>query len=194
MSNVPNDPKEFFTTFLPSQFEAMKEKFAGKSSVGSVLFRVVDGGEWSINLKDGDISVTEGAVDDILVQVTVRPEDFGPLIVEAAEAQGDTMAPEAQMMAFKALAVDESRLGMLTQAKGSVAFVITDGDAIRKLVITPGTQTANVENPECKLECQMSEFLQLQTGKVLPMQLAMSGKIRIVGDATLPMALNAVLS
>lgn len=195
MSNVPSDPKEFFTEYLPSQFEGMKDKLAGKSSAGSMLFRILDGGEWSLSLSDGEITITEGQADDVIIQVTIPPDDFGAVMVEGAEAQGDGgMAPETQLMAFKALAVDEARAGSVRNVKGSVAFMITDGDAIRKLVITPGSQAPNMDAPECKLECQMSDFLQLQTGKALPMQLAMSGKIRIVGDASLPMALNAVLA
>lgn len=195
MSNVPNDPEAFFTEYLPSQFAAMKDKLVGKSSVGSMVFRIIDGGEWSLSLSDGEISISEGKADDVIIQVTIPSEDFGAVMVEGAQAQGDGgMSPETQLMAFKALAVDETRAGTVRSTKGSVAFVITDGDAIRKLVITPGSQAPNVEAPECRLECQMSDFLQLQSGKALPMQLAMSGKIRIVGDVSLPMALNAVLS
>ncbi len=195
MAEVPESPHEFFTSYLPSKFEAMKAKMAGKSSVGSMAFRVPGGGEWSIRLTDGAISVSEGLNDDVIVQVTVPSEDFVAVMVEGARAQdGTDLGPEAQVMAMKALTVDGARAATIRDVKGNIAFVITDGDRKRKLVITPGNKTVNVETPECRLECQMSDFLQLQTGKALPIQLAMSGKIRIVGDASLPMALNAVLA
>ncbi len=193
MTEVPESPKEFFMQYLPAKFTEFRDTFSGKSSAGSMLFRIHEGDEWTIRLNDGKLEVSEGAADDTILQVTIPAKDFIDVMVEGARAQSGNLAPEAQVMALKALTVDQARIAEVLKVKGSVAFVVTDGDSVRKLVITPGNQAANVDSPECKLECQMSDFIQLQTGKQLPIQLAMSGKMRIVGDASLPMALNAVI-
>jgi putative sterol carrier protein len=73
-----------------------------------------------------------------------------------------------------------------------VAFVVTDDGRPHKLVITPGSAAPNVEEPECRIECLMGDFMDMQTGKLNPMQLAMSGRIRILGNAQIAMALSSV--
>ncbi len=194
MNDVPSDPVRFLTEFLPGQFEAMKDTFVGKSSVGSMAFRVVDGGDWSMRLSDGAISVSEGVADDVIIQISIPVDDFYEVMIAGLEEQGEAgLSPETRLMAFKALFLDETQAGAVRNIKGSIAFSITDGGVTRRLIITPGDRQPNLDNPECRLECQMSDYLQLQAGKALPMQLAMSGKLRIVGDATLSIALNAVL-
>jgi putative sterol carrier protein len=37
----------------------------------------------------------------------------------------------------------------------------------------------------------MSDYLEIQKGTQLPMQLAMSGRLRIVGDASIAMMMNS---
>ncbi len=51
MSDVPDTPKEFFTQYIPTRFESMKSGFAGKTSAGSMVFRVAGDGEWSLTLE-----------------------------------------------------------------------------------------------------------------------------------------------
>lgn len=194
MSDVPDSPEEFFTKFIPARFGAVKGALAGRSSAGSMVFRVAGGGEWSFSLKDGELEVTPGVTGDVILQVTVPEEDFKAIFVRGAEAAGDDIKPEAQVMAFKAITIDAAKANMVKAVAGTVAFMVKDGDAVRKLAITPGSATPNLDAPDCKLECQMSDFLEMQGGKAQPVQLAMSGKIRIVGNAQIPMALSGVLA
>ena len=190
---VPDTPKEFFTEYVPARFESVKEGLAGKSSSGSMVFRVSGVGEWSLRLKDGELIVKDGAEDDVIIQVTVSEEDFKPIIVQGAVMQeGETIRPEQQVMAFKALTADSERAKLVQQINGTVAFVIDDDGKRHQLAITPGKGTPKLDAPDCKLECKMSDFIDMQTGKQNPMQLAMGGKIRIVGNAQIPMALSSV--
>lgn len=193
MTDVPDSPKEFFTQFLPSRFEVLEAGLAGKSSNGSMVFRVQGAGEWSMRLKDGALEVSEGMQDDVIIQVTVSPEDFKPIFVQGAIMQGDAeIKPEQQVLAFKALTVDAERVKLVQNIAGTVAFVVDAGGATHKLVITPGKTEPNIDAPDCRLECKMSDFMDMQTGKQNPMQLAMAGKIKIVGNAQIPMALSGV--
>lgn len=191
--SVPETAQAFFTQYIPTRFEAVKGVLTGKSSSGSMTFRVAGDGEWSLRLKDGALEIAEGMADDVILQVTVPAADFKPIFVRGAELQeGEPPKPEAQVMAFKALTVDAERAKLVRAVAGSVAFVITDGDDVRKLVITPGAAAPELDAPDCRLECQMSDFMDMQVGKQMPIQLAMSGKIRIVGNAQIPMALSGV--
>src|SRR5512135_1619199 len=110
MSDVPESPEEFFTHYIPSRFEALGAGLAGKSSSGSMVFRVSGSGEWSMSLVDGKLAVEAGMKDDVIIQVTVSSADFKPIFVQGAELQeGTPVKPEQQVMAFKALTVDSER-------------------------------------------------------------------------------------
>ncbi len=193
MSDVPENPEEFFTKYIPDRFQALGAGLAGKSSTGSMVFRVAGGGEWSLCLADGKLLVQAGMRDDVIIQVTVSADDFKPIFVQSAALQeGQPVKPEQQVMAFKALTIDSERAKLVRNIAGTVAFVIDAGDRTHKLAITPGKGEPKLDSPDCRLECKMSDFVDMQTGKQNPMQLAMSGKIRIVGNAQIPMALSGV--
>lgn len=198
MTDVPDDPKEFFESYLPERFKSFDATLAGKSSVGSMVFSVTDGGgEWSLLLRDGKLEVNAGADPDPILTFTIPSEDFLAVMVQGArlaeEAQEEAKA-SSQLMAFKALTLDAERAQLVKNVRGTVMFSITDGGQKRRLAVTPGTQTPELEKPECRLECQMSDYLELQQGRQVPMQLAMSGKIRMIGNAQVPMALGAVFN
>ncbi len=193
--SVPESPTEFFTQYIPQRFEAVKAGLAGKSSSGSMTFRVLDGGEWSLRLKDGELAISEGMDDDVIIQITVSEQDFQPIFVQGAvQQEGEPIKPEAQVLAFKALTIDSERAKLVRAVVGSVAFVVADGDNFHKLVITPGTAAPKLEDADCRLECSMNDFMDMQTGKQQPLQLAMSGRIKIVGNAQIPMALSGVFA
>ncbi len=194
MSVVPENPSEFFTQYLPARFGEVSAGLEGKTSVGSMLFRVPGAGEWSFKLVDGKLDIQEGAHDDVLLQVTVSQDDFGPIFVQAAQQNSGALKPEQQVMAFKALTIDTQRADMIRKTPGTVAFMVADGAKKHQLSITPGSQQAKLESPDCKLECTMADFIEMQTGKSNPMQLVMGGKLKIVGNAQLPMALSSVIA
>ncbi len=190
---VPETPAQFFTEYVPARFESVKSGLAGKTSAGSMVFRVEGVGEWSMRLENGELRVQDGTQDDVIIQVTMSADDFGPIMVQGAVMQeGETVKPEQQVMAFKALTVDSERAKLVKNIAGTVAFVIDDAGKKHQLAITPGTGAPKLDAPDCRLECKMSDFIDMQTGKQNPMQLAMSGKIKIVGNAQIPMALSSV--
>lgn len=193
MSVVPETPKDFFTQYIPTRFETVKQGLAGKTSAGSMVFRVVGEGEWTLRLETGELKVSDGMADDVVLQVTATKDDFVPIFVRGAELQeGEPIKAEQQVMAFKVLTVDAERIKLVKGIVGSVAFVIDDAGKIHKLVITPGAGAPKLDAPDCRLECKMNDFMDMQTGKQNPMQLAMAGRIKIVGNAQIPMALSGV--
>jgi hypothetical protein len=194
MSNVPDSPRDFFTSYLPSRVEAVKSSLAGKTSAGAMTFRLHGGGGiFSLRLTAGALEVTEAEAPDVIVQITVSEADFGPLFVEGARRQEtETPNPARQVLAFKALTADPERIKLVKNVPGSLAFVIRDGDAVRKTVLTPGAQAVKYDDPECRLETTMADFLEMESGKQQPIQLVMAGRVKIVGNAQIPMALSAV--
>jgi putative sterol carrier protein len=192
MKLIPETPSDFFLKYAPERFELVKAGVAGKSSAGCLTFRV-GASAWSLRVQSGELEVAEGAADDVILQVTVPERDFKPVVVRGAELQErEPLSAEQQLLAFKVLTVDAERAALVRSVRGSMAFIITDAGASHKLVITPGGREPNIDQPECRLECLMSDFMDMQTGKLNPMQLAMSGRIRILGNAQIPMALSGV--
>jgi putative sterol carrier protein len=125
--------------------------------------------------------------------VTVKQEDFQPIFVQGAVMQeGQPVKAEQQVMAFKALTADAERVKLVKNIQGTVAFVIDAGEKSHTIAITPGSGAPKLDNAECKLECKMNDFIDMQTGKANPMQLAMGGKMKIVGNAQIPMALSGI--
>ncbi|MBI4511922.1 MAG: SCP2 sterol-binding domain-containing protein [Deltaproteobacteria bacterium] len=194
MTEIPSTPREFFTTYLPARFAAARQAFSGKSSPGSMTFHVHGdaGGSWTLSLANGELEVTPGTCGEPVVQAFLSREDFEHLLLQAArleEAQGGGL--ETQLLAFKALTLDAERAKMLRSVTGSVAFVIADGSVTRKVVIAVG-DVRSVEQPDCRVECQVTDFLDLTAGRQLAIQLAMSGRMRLLGNAQVAMALGAV--
>lgn len=192
MRLVPETPDEFFTKYVPERFQTLKSGVAGKTSAGCLAFRVGEAA-WSLRVKQGELLIQSGVEDDVIVQVTVPEADFKPVVVRGAELQeSEVLGAEKQILAFRVLTSDPDRVALVRNVRGSMAFVINAGAGTHKLVITPGNALPNFDQPECRLECLMSDFMDMQTGKLNPMQLAMSGRIRILGNAQIPMALSGV--
>lgn len=195
MSDVPESPSAFFTTFLLAKFEAMKAAVSGKSSAGAMTFRVLGEGEWSLRLVDGTLTASDGMPDDALLQITMSAADFAAIFVAGARAAAsEPPRPEGQVFAFKALTIAPDRARLVKAIPGSLAFVVKDEGAIRTVVVTPGIAPPKLEAPECRIECSMADFQDIQSGKQLPLQLLMSGKMKMTGNAQIPMALSTVLA
>lgn len=204
MSQIPDAPSDFFTTFVPERFAALPPQvltsLASKSSPGALVCRVEGegGGVWSLTLRAGKVEVTPTAAPDAILQITIPAEDFAPLLVEGARAyEAANPAPaqqsiERQLIAFKALVIDAERAKLIRAIPGTMVFAIKDGEKVRRLALTPGGKPPKLEGAECRVDCAMADFRDMQTGKVQPMQLFMQQKMKMVGNAQIPMALSTV--
>ena len=204
MSTIPASPHAFFTQFVPERFAALppavQASLAGKSSPGALVCRVEGegGGVWSLRLDRGQVTVTTEVDPDAVLQITIPAVDFEPILVEGARAyEAANPAPaqqniEKQLIAFKALAVDADRARLIRAIPGTMVFAIKDGETTRRLALTPGGKTPKLEGAECRVDCLMSDFRAMQIGKAQPMQLMMQQKMKMVGNAQIPMALSTV--
>ncbi|HMJ12105.1 MAG TPA: hypothetical protein VK524_11860, partial [Polyangiaceae bacterium] len=126
MTVVPETPHDFFTKYVPARFEAVKAGVAGQSSVGSLTFRVGDS-EWSMRLRGGELAVSPGMTEDVVLQVTVPQRDFKAVVVRGAELQEqEPLNAQQQLLAFKVLTIDAERASMVKSVRGSLAFVISE--------------------------------------------------------------------
>ena len=193
MSDVPASPEAFFTTYLPERLKATA--LPQVSSVGSVVFSVPGSGAYSFRVVSGTLSVESAARTDAIVTVTIPEQSFEILVVRGvALLDGQEVDPQRQLLAFRALALDAERANLIRSVKGTVAFVVVDGAQTHRAYVTPGTSSVNTAAPECEVACDASVFWDLQSGKQNPFELLMAGKIRISGDAQIPMAMSSLFA
>ena len=193
MEKPPFDPEQFFGSFLPNRFESVGGHYAGVTSIGSLAFRV-DERVWSYRLSEGRLELLREMEDDVVLQVSVSEEDFGPLIAAAAERRsGSGSAVPAS--SFRALKLDAETARLVRRVPGSVLFVARDGDETRRLLITPGRREAKFASPDCTIESNLDDWMRAETsGAQAAMQLFVSGKLKITGNVQIAMALSTVLA
>jgi putative sterol carrier protein len=190
--NIPSSPESFFTQYIPERFSGLAG-FERVSSLGSVVFAVLDVGMWSFRLHSGRLSCELGLPSDTVVRISIPQPSFEPIVVRGTERMaGLALSPEKQMLAFRALTLDAERLAQIRSVVGSVSFAVLDGQVSHRVYVTPGNAEPNLAKPECEITCEADAFWGLQTGTQNPIELLMSGKIKIAGEAQIPMALSSL--
>jgi putative sterol carrier protein len=185
-------PDDFFSQYLPQRFSGLAG-FEGLSSSGSVLFSVPAVGLWAFRLQSGQLIQGAGEAADALVRITIPEASFEPIMVRGSERLATLeLSAERQMLAFRALTLDAERAAQIRAVIGSVCFALVDGADTHRVYVTPGSAEPNLARPECEVSCEAEAFWSLQTGAQNPLELWMNGKIRIAGDAQIPMALSSL--
>jgi hypothetical protein len=118
LTDVPRTPSAFFESYVPAHIARLGGAFAGRSSPGAITFDIGGVGAWSLRLRDGAIEVQPGAASDALFRVTVPAEDFEPVLVAGAERLGEDAGLERQLVAVRALVLDDERVRMLREVSG----------------------------------------------------------------------------
>ncbi len=190
--DVPVSPEAFFTQYIPARFSGLPG-FERVSSEGSAVFTVPEVGVWAFRLRTGQLTVEPGVAEDAVVRITVPQASFEPIVVRGTERMaGLALSPDKQMLAFRALTLDAERIAQIRSVTGSVCFAVRDAAVTHRLYVTPGRAEPNLAAPECEISCEAEAFWGLQTGAQNPIELLMSGKIKIAGDAQIPMALSSL--
>ncbi|MEI9952084.1 MAG: SCP2 sterol-binding domain-containing protein [Pseudomonadota bacterium] len=190
--SIPSSPESFFTQYIPGRFSGLPG-FEQVSSLGSVVFAVPEVGRWSFRLRAGQLLCEVGLPSDTVVRITIPQASFEPIVVRGTERMaGLALSPEKQMLAFRALTLDAERVAQIKAVVGSVSFTVLDGQSSHRIYVTPGSADPNLARPECEISCESEAFWGLQTGTQNPIELLMSGKIKITGEAQIPMALSSL--
>jgi len=190
--SIPSSPESYFTRYIPERFSGMPG-FEQVSSLGSVAFAVPEVGMWSFRLRSGQLNYEPGLASDAVVRITIPVPSFEPIVVRGTERMASlALSPEKQMLAFRALTLDAERVAQIRSVVGSVSFAVLDGKETHRVYVTPGRAEPNLTKPECEISCESEAFWGLQTGAQNPIELLMNGKIKIAGEAQIPMALSSL--
>lgn len=193
MSPVPVDPSAFFGRWLPEAFEPLAARLSAQSSPGALVFQVGEQAPLALRIELGRLATSPGVPNDTIAQVRISEGAFEPIIVRGAEMlSAEHKSGESHLLVLRALTLDAERVALIRGVPGSVAFVLKSGVEEHRLLLTPGTQTPNVQAPECTVRCELEDFLAMQRGETNPFELMMNGKIQLSGDAQIPMALSSL--
>lgn len=192
MSDIPRSPARFFGEYVPTHLAGVGSTLSGRSSPGAITFEV--GGEaWSLRLRDGSVIVETGLASDTLLRVTVDAADFEPVIVAGAERLDEQAGLERQLVAARALSIDEERARLLRETGGSVMLRLSSGSGEHRVLVSVGGSTPKPDAPDCEIGCALSDLWAIQSGTMNPFQLLLDGKLRIQGNAELALAVGAAL-
>jgi hypothetical protein len=192
MSDIPRSPARFFGDYVPAHFAALESALRERSSPGSITFEVGDE-SWSLRLDAGKVVVEGGVASDVLLRVTLAASDFEPVIVAGAARLDEHAGLERQLVAGRALTLDEERARMLRESGGSVLLRLAGETSTHLVLVSVGGATPKPDAPDCEIDCSVADLWAIQSGTANPFQLLLDGKIRIQGNAALALAVGAAL-
>jgi hypothetical protein len=192
MSDVPRSPARFFGDYVPAHLARIGSAFRDQSSPGAIVFEIGDEA-WSLKLEQGKVVVQSGIASDALLRLTLSASDFEPVIVRGAERLDEQAGIERQLVAARALAIDEERARLLRDTGGSVLLLLSSDAGEHRVVVSIGGTTPKPDAPDCEIEVSLADLWSIQSGSVNPFQLLLDGKIRIKGNAELALAVGAAL-
>ena len=214
---VPEAPERFLVEFLPTLVasviadsgafadsaepraarasdEESRRGRRGPSSAG-IAVRVVGVGEWTLRLAERTLQITAGVADDVALQLSLRGEDFAPLVIEPTRRA--LQSPDAAAARARAARGFWTRLGrfddetadLLRRQEGRILVRVNDSGTSRNIALTPGAQPYSLDSAECCIDCDLSALESIQEKKSNPLDLFYDGQIRITGDAQIALAM-----
>jgi hypothetical protein len=192
LSEIPRLPAAFFERYVPEHMARLGGAFAGRSSPGALAFDVTGAGSWSLRLTSGNIEVEKGIAGDSLFRVTVAEASFEPVLVRGAERLGAQAGLERQLVALRALVLDDDRVRMLKETRGTLAIKLAGASEEHELLLSLGSEPP-ASAADCELSCALEDLWALQSGAKNPFELLMDGKVKITGNVQLAMVLGAAL-
>jgi hypothetical protein len=194
--NVPEQPGELITQFLPRRFAELvpAERVAqSRPSARGIILRVAGDGEWTLAVVDGRLAVSAGASADAALQISLRSDDFAALIVEPLRGPlPEPSAAQVTTLLGKLSRWDDETTELLRHVPGSLLVRVDDAGRVRPLAITPGGRDYSLEQGDCTIECGMSVLRDVTSGRRSPLDALYAGELKLGGDAQLALALAGV--
>ena len=203
-------PAEFFGTTVPRQFHAGVEKVEKLISVLQTsldTMRAVEmtvqvqitgesGGTWNLNVRDGQMVVSDTPVHEPIVTVV---QDIGDWR-KAMRVIGDKMGQVALLggglsagAAGSAQPLTKSKVEKLKTLAGTIKFVMTGGaEGDWAITVKFGT-TPMPAQPHATVSFAEDDYKKIVKGELNPQAAFMGGKMKIVGDMAVVMQVGLLL-
>lgn len=197
MSQLPpagTSAKEFFEVHVPRAFQASDSRPDADVTLG-VKLEGDGGGEWLVQLKGGEMSVSPGSTEDAAFTLIQSVDDWrGALWEDRGGAFGKQSRAlfEGGGVGGGAGAGAGSAIAQLGALRGVIKMVVgggPGGDWAAAFKFGPGPVPAQ---PTTTVSITADDASALERGELDPMQAFMSGRIQIAGDMTLLMQMQAI--
>jgi hypothetical protein len=184
-----NRVAEFVERELPERYAALCE--ANTQARPPVIFglHVQELHTWSLAAHADHLQVQQALDDNRVLTVSLSEPDFERLVLD----QLTLFEQGAPMIAPRALRWDDETRRLITAMPGSILVRIADQEATRKVWLTPGLRSLEVQEARCTIDCELGDLMAVKAGSQQVMELFLAGKLRIDGDVQLALALAGVL-
>lgn len=193
-SLIPTAPEgisvdDFFTKFLPDQFNKMKELLNAfdLSFLNGKDFNMqfnIDGKAYGVKFKTSkDIEVVHGNVDNPVFCLYISEKDWRDAVTGKFNKLADDFNGDPTSF------VDARRYKSLLSTKGTMVLNLKhqDGTIFPLKIVFNGT-----EKPEVTINMDILDGLAMMSRKITGQTLFMNGKIKFTGDMVLLMNLQAL--
>lgn len=184
---------EFFATWLPSEYARVRGEGALTATPPDNKVAVElsgdDGGQWTLVMKGGDLTVEEGAVADAPIKLTSSAQDFRALL--GGEEGDHQLVPEsADGVDLNLLVIDQPTQEIIDGVSGKINVQITGFNG-RDWGLAASFKGAS--EPEATISVPADVYKQIADGSLAAPQAYFAGQIQMTGDATFAMQLVMAL-
>lgn len=181
---------DFFTNFVPEQFNQMKELLnaVDLSFLTGKDFNMqfnVEGKVYGIKFKNGnDLAVVSGAVDDPAIALYVSEKDWRDAVTGKFNKMADDFSGDPSSF------IDANRYSALQSTNGTLNMNLkkNDGGILPLKVVFNG-----VETPAVTVNLDMADGMAMLNKTTNGMNLFMNGKLKFTGDMVLLMKLQNLM-
>ncbi len=199
--SAPMPPSEYLQRYLPAAFDEARAPEAARELKIQLGVRLSGegGGEWLLDLEEGRVSVRPGSREQAAFSYVQSVEDWrgalwegrGGLVGRGAAALFRPGASEVEAASrFVGDGALPGILAALGELRGLVGVVVTHprGDWRVALQLGPGPIPAE---PTTEVSVSAEDLDRMQAGELKPMEAFMAGRIRVTGDMTLMLQMQA---
>ena len=186
MQMPPSDitPADFFENWLPGQYQTVRAGLAQAppDAVIGVALSGEGGGDWTLTLASGDLSVAASASDAAQIAIKQSVPDWRLVTTQAASEGAD---PAAMASIDKLLA--HPALGQLLTVRGSIGLRIL---GLQGRDFAVDITFGGIAEPACVISVDADTIEQIRSGALPAPQAFFSGKLTMDGDPSLAMQIG----
>ncbi len=203
-------PADFFGTTVPRQFHAgvdKVEKLIKALTTSLEALRAVEmtvqvqltgegGGTWNLNVRDGQMVVSDTPVHEPIVTVVQEIGDWR----KAMKTIGDRMGQIALLGGGLsssggpgAAPLTKAKVEKLKTLAGTIKFVMTGGEGGDWSIVTKFGTTPMPAQPHATVTCAEDDYKKIVKGELNPQAAFMGGKMKIAGDMAVVMQVGLLL-
>ena len=178
-------PASLIEQEIPETFASKKDQLSDEQKAASLTIGVsIDGNEWTLAIDGGELTVDTSLAGNCDITVVTDGDSF------------DLAINNEEAAAFDPSRINPARVkaAMADQIKtfsGTIRGAILDaGDELAFVTIKLGADAP--DEPTTSIKVEEDDVRKIATGKLLPQQAFMSGRVLIEGDMALAMQLSTL--